>query len=1125
MTSMGNTTSSQPMLRWLLVAATVFGLSLSAPTAKAQLSSAAINGTVQDATGAMVNEARVNLRETTTGTVRTTLSNSVGNYAFIDVTPGNYTLEITKAGFSTAKQEHIVLSVNQTATLNVSLAVGSQAQQVTVEADSAQLETSTANLGTVISGEAVNSLPLNGRNFTQLLTLTPGASRADTGQGSGGGNAILIGSFGFPAVNGQMNRSNLFLLDGITDQQFWFSEYAVQPIVDAISEFKVQSHNDQSQFGGVMGGIVNVVTKSGTNSFHGDVWEFLRNDAFDARNPLLATKTPLKQSVYGVTIGGPVLAPHYNGRNRTFFFGAFEGTRINSANELLYNVPTAAELSGDFGAIPQTLYNPYTTTPDPNKPGSYLRTAFPSNNISSEIDPNMLALVKAIYPAPIATSSNLYNGEDTTPTLTRQNNYSVRLDHDINHSNLLWARLSQFHATQTSSGGFKGLGSLNISDGQNWGAGYIHIFGSTATLELSAGHVWQDFSNTTDFSMPASAAGFNPFFACSYLGPIPCQIPVLSVSGFAGGGNSYLNDDDGDIYEWKGDFTKLSGHHTWNIGASISHNDESVLNANGNLGFTAFQTSNLENQTNTGNALASFLIGVPNNGERRNNLKLPHNGWVNGVYVGDQWKANSALTINIGLRYDWVIMPILAPNVTQSNITGALNLRNGTYILTKSSAGLGSCAVLEAAPCIPGGALPANVIQGTSDRLINNQVDNIQPRLGIAYQIDSQRVLHLSYARVYDVWSGIMQATQNEGALWPSFGLDTTNNLNSTTVTTSAENPLNLPAGQTHTLPLASPFIQSASFIAPYMKNPYSDQWTAGIQQQLGSKTLLSMNYVGSRSTRLPCCGYFNVAVAPGPGTPSTRAPFPYILPTQYEQSNGSSTYNGLQAQIERKMSSGLAFTINYTWSKTIDVACDGNFGAEGCFIRNPYDPAGDRSVAGFDLPQMLTGNVTYALPFGRGQRFQSGNRFADAVVGGWQLNVIVTATSGAPYTIQYSGDVANTGNNYQGVNLIGNPHLAHPTVAKWFNTAAFQAPAQYTYGDLGRNTMRNNPYRDVDLSVFRRFTFKRVQTEFRAEAFNLTNTVVWGTPGSTLNSTTFGQVSGTASTQRELQLALKVYF
>ena len=337
----------------LLVALTGVGLLLSSANANAQLSSAAINGTVRDTTGAVVPDAQVNLREESTGAVRTTQSNSVGNYAFIDVAPGNYTLSVARQGFATANQAPFVLYVNQTATFNFSLSVGSQVQQITVAAETVELATSTENLGTVVNQVAVNALPLNGRNFTELLTLTPGASRADSGQGSGGGNAILVpGSFGFPSVNGQMNRSNLYLMDGIVDEQFWFSEYAVQPIVDDIAEFKVQSHNDQSQFGGVMGGMVNIVTKSGTNQFHGDAWEFFRNSGIDARNPLLTTKTPLKQSVFG---GTSAVQCCFRITTDAITLSSTAPTKAPESTpplKVLYDVPTLAEENGDFSALP-----------------------------------------------------------------------------------------------------------------------------------------------------------------------------------------------------------------------------------------------------------------------------------------------------------------------------------------------------------------------------------------------------------------------------------------------------------------------------------------------------------------------------------------------------------------------------------------------------------------------------------------------------------------------------------------------------------------------------------------------------------------------------------------------------
>lgn len=1105
-------------------------LVLMSSAAYAQLSSASVNGTVKDPSGAVIPGANVNIRATATGVSRTAATNNAGDYAFVDLDPGSYTLEVSKNGFSTAQQSAVTLSVNQTATFNFTLNVGSEVEKVTVTGATVQLETAVSNLGTVFNPVAMNDLPLNGRNFTQLLTLTPGSGAKNTSQNSGAGGVqgIFTGSLSFPAVNGQWNRSNLFLLDGINNQMAFYSEYAVPPIVDAIEEFKMQSHNDQGQFGGALGGIVNVVTKSGSNQFHGNVWEFLRNDAFDARNPLLTKKTPLKQSVYGATVGGPVIFPHYNGRNRTFFFGAYEGTNINSANETLYNVPTPAELNGNFSGVSTQLYNPFSTRPDPARPGQFLRTPFAGNNISSSLDPNMVKLAKDIFPAPIATRSNV-NGEDTQATEVRQNNYSFRLDEQLSQSNLIWGRLSQVHTTQTSGAGFVGLETNSVSNAQNWAASFVHTFGASATLQIQAGHVWQRYKTISTLTNAPSTviadSGFNNNFVCNYIGSLPCQIPVLAITGYLTGGENYGDATGSDIYEYKADYTRLLGRHVIELGTYISPQSNRVIQANPNLGFSSFQTSNPESSANSGDAMASFLLGVPSTAERRNLLKLLGGGQIDGFYFQDQWKITPKLTMNWGFRYDILIEEGLQASPTLSNYSGAYNMRTGTYILTKDAGKAPSCSVSPASPCIPNGVLPANVTVAKSNKLINNDYDNIQPRLGFAYQLTPRRVLHLSYGRVFDTWSSLTQAVQNEGALWPSVGLQTANNLNSTTVTRSAEDPLAL-GNQPTVLPAATPFGQVAFFVAPYLRNPYSDQWLAGIQQQLGSSSIWTLNYVGSRTTRLPCCDYYNVALTPGPGTPpQARAIFPYITPTHYEQNNGSSSYNSLQTQLQRQFTGGLSYTVNYTWSKAINVACDGAFGVEGCFVRNPYNPKADRSVAGFDLTNMFTGTLLYQLPFGTGQRFQSGSRVVNAIAGGWQLNTITTLTSGAPFTVTYSGDRANTGNDFQGVDLVGNPYLANPSQKEWFNTAAFQTPAQYTYGNAGRNILRSQWFRDVDFSLFRTFSVERAKIEFRAEAFNGFNMPVLGAPQTTLNSATFGQVLTTASTQRELQLALKIYF
>src|ERR1700675_4520818 len=356
-------------------------LILAIPHSASAQATATLNGVVRDPSGAVIPQATVTLHNIDTSTERESLTNDSGLYVFVSVPPGEYALKVTKDGFTTATQAGLHVLVNQASTQDFTLRVGSTQQSVTVEASAVNLETGNATLGSVIESKQVTDLPLNGRNFTQLLALTPGVSPVSVAQNSGGAQAAPIGSFVFPAVSGQSNRSNYFLLDGIDDTDQVFTTYAVAPILDDIQEFKVQSHSDEAQFGGVLGGIINVVSKSGTNSFHGTAWEFLRNTVMDAKNPLKGAAggvSKLVQNQFGANFGGPVILPHYNGRNKTFFFGSYEGFRraqpSSNCNLLtpggtcgaFYNVPTAAELNGDFSSLlqgpnPIQLYNPFTT--------------------------------------------------------------------------------------------------------------------------------------------------------------------------------------------------------------------------------------------------------------------------------------------------------------------------------------------------------------------------------------------------------------------------------------------------------------------------------------------------------------------------------------------------------------------------------------------------------------------------------------------------------------------------------------------------------------------------------------------------------------------------------------------
>ncbi len=468
-------------------------------TLKAQRSYAAINGTIRDSTGAVIPDATIALENVATGVKRTIASNATGNYVLLDILPGDYTLQVNKEGFTKVSQSKFTLYVNQTATFDFTLVLGSTLQTVTVKATAAYVEASTAELGAVVTGREVSDLPLNGRNFTQLLTLTPGVSPVSVAQNSGGFLSSPIGSFTFPSVNGARNRSNFFMLDGINNQGAVISTYAVPPIVDSIQEFKVQSHNDEAQFGQALGGIVNVVTKSGTNSFHGSAWEFLRNDKLDARNFFVSEVTPLRWNQFGGSIGGPVILPHYDGRNKTFFFAAYEGFREHQPAEGLGLVPTPQEIAGDLSDIEGQIYNPYSTRPDPSNPGQYFRDPFmcdaagmplptdasgvqatgtPCNRLPSNlINAGAVLYWKTFFPQPVDTGVPGLNMRDMTPVITRQDGANLRFDQQIGDKNSVFVRYSGLSQVGSSSGGLPDTTeSLSFYHGYQVAASWIHTF-------------------------------------------------------------------------------------------------------------------------------------------------------------------------------------------------------------------------------------------------------------------------------------------------------------------------------------------------------------------------------------------------------------------------------------------------------------------------------------------------------------------------------------------------------------------------------------------------------------------------------------------------------------------------
>jgi len=1188
-----------PSQRWVFRGLLWLGLiSVFATTsALAQLSAAALNGVVTDSSGAVVRGASVVLRNVDTGIETQTTSNDTGNYRFGNITPSKFTLKISAAGFTTKQVSEFVLAVNQTATIDVSLAPGGAAEVVTVEASAEQLQVSSAELGTVIATKQVNDLPLNGRNFTQLLSLTPGVSPISVGQNAMGGRTggfaapVAEGaSFSFPSINGATNRSNYFLTDGMNNFAAFLSTYAVPPIVDAIQEFKVVSHTDSSEFGSVLGGVVNVVTKSGTNQFHGAAWEYIRNSAFDSRAHFLPAdqeKPGFHQNQFGASVGGPVALGKL--RNNTFFYFAYQGFRYSLPSSANILVPTATQLSGDFSALctagftagvcnnpAQQIYNPFTTTPSGS---AFTRTPFANNVIPSGlINSQLVTFIQTVYPAAgtfnPSTNSNAFASDANTQ---HQNEYNVRIDHTFGQKDAVWFRYSQIGSTVVApdSGNLPGLLKSEDIPARNWGGNWVHTFSPSLQLQVLASRTTVADNASTkmkgvDANTVTPAAGFSPDFASNFSGTTGWLLPNFDLgSGFVHGGESVVNTPQAtDNNQFSATLNKIKGSHNFAFGASYISSVFSSPLAFDNVSFA-------NNQTSDGNgvggfSLASAILGVPDGANRRNVNEKTRPGGLFSAFFQDSWKATPKLTVNYGVRYDLTLIPPYGTKDTfdeQGGIeTGDFDFSSGNYVLQFPPP---PCTVRGHAPCIPSimldasgnavgcdpatqtclppGTLPPHVVVDPRGRISHNTYTNVGPHLGFAYRVGDKSVIRGGAGMVYDNWAAVSQMSQNIEGDWPGIGQLIASNLNvpggSTTDANgrplvNAQDPF--AGGGTAGLPAPTPFFAGGVnwHYDPHIKNAYAYQFNFGGQHQLNASTAITLSYVGSMTHRANIGGMYNTAVTPDPApNPQARSPFPYMIPTFYDRSVGFADYHAVQLAINKRFTGGLAYQVAYTFSKAL-TENDGWFGAEGKNVADPYNPRASLSPAGYDLPHILTVNSNYEVPVGKGKRFSTDNHVVDYIIGDWQLNGIFTIRSGQRYSVITSNDQANTGNagwaGYEQANLVGDANSGScpgganvHTQTCWFNTDAFELPAKGTFGNVRPDGFQSQRYWNVDFSVFRQFPLwsESRRLEFRAETFNLFNTVIFGSPNNDISGGGFGLVTNTANSPRIMQFGLKVIY
>jgi len=1106
---------------------------------------AQITGRVADSTNAIVPDAKINVRNVNTGIENPTSTNESGYYTVPLLPPGNYEITAQKPGFRPITRFGIKLEVQEVARIDFVMEVGEITQTIEVSATAPLLQQSTSELGTVITEHAVKELPLNGRNFTQLLTLTPGATPVNTAQGNAGGTGFnaplaLPGStFVIPSINGQWNRSNLFLLDGIVNEYFFGSSYAILPIIDAVQEFKVQSHNDKAEYGGVLGGVINVVSKSGGNQLHGSAWEFVRNDVFDARDPFkdAARKgpTPFRQNMFGATVGGPVYVPKlYNGKDKTWFFFGYEGWRYRRAQQQLYNVPTAQELTGDFSNSinRQIIFDPATTRIDPANPQRFIRDPFPGNIIPADrINPMASQFVEAYFDRPVGTGVSGFNAINSRPQRSDADTYQVKMDHRFGNNDSVWFRLSDLSNPQVIPGTVKSDFVFD-QDPKNIAGGWNHLFGPAIILDSKFGFATQPVNE-----FGASSSGLDIMRQLGYGGIDgfgPANINLRAPYG----GSSIVSPSPKteSQYHFAGNLSWLKGNHYWKFGTQYVWQTRDDLRARNSYEFENAQTADPQNQARTGNSLASALLGLPQQAFfRKTSYATEYPSW--GVYAQDEWKLSPQVTLNLGFRFDHYGVPHLT-----EGMNNGFDWNTGDWLI-----GGGKlpppCSQAGRAPCIPGDGTLASIPNGNHIRVgeradFTHPVwDGFQPRVGVAWSVLDKTVIRGGYGLVFDVFTGISQSSQQSIGTWPD------NQLSQPTFNFAGQTLTNLQQiqGQPNSpLPGPTPFGSVGWYIDPRFKNAYSHQWNVEIQQQFTDNLVMSVAYVGSRTHRLDHNGLANTATQPGPGTTEEvrqRRPFPYMTTMNYSLSIGQAWYDSFQFKANRRFTDGLQFLVSYTWSKSLDLGSSGWFAAENgasqgnAALQNYYDPKGSKGVSGYDVPHFLSISSVYELPFGKGKsRLSSG--IGAAILGGWQTNVIAQLRSGQPYNLAVVGDVANIGNeiagrNYARPNVIGDPKISNPTPQRWFNPAAFAIPS-FSYGNFGRNVLRSDGVTNVDFSLFKNVPLgERLKLQLRVEAFNIFNLMSYGVPNGLLNQPTTAQVNALAQgiSPRQLQFGLKFEF
>ena len=1170
---------------WIFIALLALSLALS-PGARAQVDTGSIGGQVTDQTGAFIPNALVSLRSENTGVTASMHTDAKGQFNFSPVRIGTYAVSAEIQGFKRAVQQHIQLDVQQQLTVPLSLQPGSTEESVEVNADAIPLlQTQNASVGQAISAEQINNLPLNGRNYYFLAQTAAGVTFAQNGSRGENTNGRFV-------ANGVRATQNDYLLDEIDNNSAIVSaqngkDYVIQTPVDALADFKIQTDNYNAEFGRAAGAVLNATVKSGTNQLHGDVWEFIRNDALDANDYFLnqaGKRRPVFQrNQFGFTLGGPVTLPRiYHGRNKTFFFGDYEGTRSNQGNTLTGTVPTLLERSSGYTNFSDlinlqngqnrpdgaghvyplgTILDPATTT----KFGTgYLRTPLPGNIIpESRIDANAVALLNLLPPP---TFSTLVNNYVTSPTNADQyNSFDVRIDQVLGSRDYLFGRYSYNGHTQNHPGIFTdyqngyadGGNTSSLSNffdrSQNVSIGETHTFGPTLVNDLRIGlnreHVLFLQPNGNVSGIPAKF-GIEGIPQYTDNGGLPTfSVGTLANFGSAGflpsnkyGTTPQLNDD----------LTIIRGEHTVKVGIEqqfIRFPYQQPPQSRGAFGFNGEFTSvygqtdgttgigqMLLNPTSTSNLAGANTASISNFFEHG----LTHKYF--GAYAQDDWKVTPRFTLNLGLRYDLFDFLHDQHDYIANFVPGAGRV-GGIFQATPVIYNQLPAAFTTA---LSGeGVTTEQVSQGA---LVNIQHVNFAPRIGFSAKVTDRLVVRGGYGIFY----GGIEDVGGSPLITENFPIEYTVSRTAANAATplAADNSLGLLESTFVNLAVAPAAANPAGLsLIAFQKNaqtPYSQGFNLSLQYQLNQSLTLTAGYVGDLSRHIETVLNLNSVGILLPPTATTTPYLPYqktaVSGNYLTITGASSNFNAGQVTLEQRPAHGLTLLTNFAYQKTLTDARDPLEGTTGNY-RAPFLPnfgiEADQERADFDVRRIFHFSGTYDLPFGSGRTFAGkAHGLEQIAVGGWSTNFIADVQDGQPFTVACSVTTASgAGCNallVHGVNPYANSSVTHfVSAAAFHNPAAVATVGQSDYTPLGNQATQvaGPPFRRLDLAFVKRLDLnERVYSEFRAELFNITNTPNFANPSSLnfSNLTSFGQITATRDTPndpREIQFAVKIYW